>query len=257
MVRRASLPESFDRAIYDSLLYDDFATYVDGQLWTAVTDFSVAMAGAGATIYKRGGILIAQTNNTDNNEAYVISTNALFGPRVGGTIGCACRFKIYDPGTNNFIFGFLEDAAADSLIDDGGGVLADKNVICVYKVDGETNFRCRSGWTTAVKQDHLSNQTANTSTSSGVAASTTDFVTLKIEAIGNGSEIEIFYSIDTKGFGAFQELRDANNQVIRHVQRADPADDNDMKLIVGCKTGADASAALHIDWIAGWAARSA
>lgn len=253
MTHRPMLPDAFDKLLYCGYFLDDFYHYVDTRMWTAVTEGSVALAAAGE--FARGGVVKSKTGNNNNNESYIISTWPVSSHHLDETMGCAMRYKLFDPGTANMIFGFLEDATADSLVDNGGGVMVDKDCALIYKVDGETTFRCHARVAGETPQDTISQLVCNNTTNGGDITAPDDWTTLKIDCVGTDYETEIGYFYDPDGFGAFRPLVDLNNKPIKHRLRTAGSINSQMKLIMGNKTGHALRCDLNIDWAAYWISR--
>jgi hypothetical protein len=244
--------------LYQSILFDDFWEYTDTQLWTKFVDNATGVGMAGDTLYQQNGILIIQRGTAnDNEQALVYTTNNLFGFRTDQTFGMMARYKTYDANSNgNYFFGFLEDPGEDMLLDDGGGVVADKDVAAFYSIDGEANWRCLAGQT-STRQDTLTEEPANTTTEDDAQTSRADFKTLHIRCEKTGAELNVNYFIDTDGFGGFQALADpVTGRDIKHVIRSDSAVAQNMKLAVAMKFGAAAGGgAIHLDWILAYTER--
>lgn len=130
---------------------DEFE-YLESGRWTTVkdTNSAAALAADGTT---RAKLSVAATNN---DEVY-IATGAIAKLIVGKPILIYGRVQFAEANVDdaNVLFGIGEGfGAANSLIDDGGGPLADYDGACFFKVDGGTrwNFETSDGTTQVTKQ---------------------------------------------------------------------------------------------------------
>ena len=150
---------------------DDFLAFTDGDLWTvAASDAGTAVATDAA-----GGMLeLAPSDETagDNDEIYVRSTQAPFNLAAGRPLVLEARLQFSDVvgDAANVLVGLLDAVTADALQDDGGGPPDQYTGAVLFKVDGETQWRCETsvaGTQTDVKTDRT--------------AGGADFQTLRIE----------------------------------------------------------------------------
>jgi hypothetical protein len=266
MVRRPSVPPDFDEILYTASGMDDFFEITSGQMWTPVGDGTAAIVSSG--YYSRGGILHLDVSVVENDEEYLISTNAMFGFRRGVQWGMEVRYKWYSfaEGGGNVIFGFLQDAAADSILDNGAGLMAGKHVAAIAQFDSEKYLRCISGQTLDSSRINTltTHEGATTNSASTSAASETAFKTLRIEMMGGqihqadstlGDDLRTRFSIDPTGKGAFEPLRNIHGEPIMHVVGAQANIANDMKLICGFKIGTQGASELYIDYVRWWVTR--
>jgi hypothetical protein len=125
-------------------LFDDFTEYTDTQRFTKTTadaGTSVALDADGI-----GGVLQLSTGATDNNEAYVESTNELFKFAADKPLAFEARLQFTEANVDdaNVIVGVMDAPGADTLIDNGGGPKASYSGAVCYKVDGGTVWNCES-----------------------------------------------------------------------------------------------------------------
>ncbi len=212
---------------------DDFLSYDSGGLWTNLA------ADAGVTGFAegdaRGGRITGATGATDNNEIAIRTTNELFLMEASHPLWGAGRIQYAEANTDdaNVAFGFANAIGANLLVDDGAGPKTTGNYALIYKVDGETVWRCRSR-----------NGTQTTDNTSSTTAGGTAFQELEIEIVEySTTQCQVVYKVD----GAY--LRDTNtNEVISH--RLDYASATEMHLGVYLKAGGANSETLVVDWLA-------
>lgn len=82
----------------------------------------------------------------DNDEAYFATSNEVFLPVNGKPfiIGGYVKWTEANTDDANIGFGVANAPAANLLIDNGGGIRASGTLAAIYKVDGETAWRCTS-----------------------------------------------------------------------------------------------------------------
>lgn len=126
------------------VLFDDFLSYTDAQLWTKLA------ADSGASVASSGddanGFVALTTGATDNNEAVVATTNEVFlcaasSPIVGVSSIVHTEANSDDA---NIAFGFTDVFGANTLLDNGAGPKTSGQFYLIYKVDGETSWRVAS-----------------------------------------------------------------------------------------------------------------
>ncbi len=210
----------------------DFIDDVISSIWVStLTDSGTASVGD-----VTGGILAVVPSDgsvADNDEGYVASANAVFLLAAGKPIYGESLIKYAEANTNaaNIAFGFASGVAANLLVDDGGGMRTSGSVIAIYKVDGETVWRCVSRSSTTV-----------TVTQSTTTAGGSSYQTLSIEVVDRDP---VYCTVVFKVDG--QYLRDVNNQVIRHSLPFASA--SQMQLFVGVKNGSTSLETLNVDYI--------
>lgn len=136
---------------------DDFSFFEDAKEWTKVVTDSGTVAAGDAD----GGLLILTPSDgsvADNDEAYVKSTNKIATIKANQNIYAEAWLQFAEAATNaaNAFFGWCSSIAANTLVDDGAGMLTNFSGACIYKVDGSLNWKCISSNGTT--------QTINTST---------------------------------------------------------------------------------------------
>lgn len=129
-------------------VFEDFAgDQSDISFIDLIADLS---AGSGLTVGDEvGGVMtMAITDATDNDEMSLYSANEIFKHADGKPIYAISRVQFSEANTSaaNFAGLLLANApVADTLVDNGGGLRTTGSVFGIYKVDGETVWRCRSG----------------------------------------------------------------------------------------------------------------
>lgn len=164
----------------------------------------------------------ADASVADNDEAYLATPNALFIFAQGRPIYGRARLKFAETaaGIYNAAFGFQNAVGANSIVDDGGGLKVSGSTLGIYKVDGESVWRCVSACNGVA--------TVTKSTTPAVAGT---WYELEIEAVDyDGATMTVTFRVG----GVY--LKDAYGQNIRHsVPIANAAL---MQLFAGAKLGA-------------------
>lgn len=185
-----------------------------------VTDSGTVAIGDAAN----GVVVLTPSDGTvaDNDEAYLATPNETFLFAANRELFFQARVQFTEvaAGVLNCAFGFANAVAANLLIDDAGGLRASGSLAAIYKVDGESVWRCTARSNSVV-----------TTTTSTTAASAATWYTLEILATdaGNGNHT-VVYKVDGV------PLRDANNQVIRHTIPVASA--TEMQMFAAAKLGA-------------------
>lgn len=250
MAREIAQPAIWDDSIYQFNLFDDFLSYTDTQLWTTIdgdSGASVAIDADGV-----GGRLLLTTGATDNNEAYNHTTNELFLMANGVSFRAICRLDFTEANTNdaNVIFGLANAVAANELVDDGAGPATGKNNSLIYKVDGETVWRCGSALAAGTNPANQSDESAGRTNSE-----TSAFQTLMIECRAVGAEMQVTYHVDPRGLAGFRQLKDSNGNLI--MDRVTLGTATEMQLFVGAKAGGANSEVVIVDYMGCSAVRQA
>lgn len=143
-----ALPQSeqYQKADLMYEFFDDFIEEIDttNRYTATLTDSGTAVVGNGV-----GGIaVISASDGTtgDNDEAYLGLRNLVFTPAAGKTFVMQARMQYSEVNTDdaNVAVGFTNSVGADLLVDNGGGLRTTGTTFCIYKVDGETVWRCLS-----------------------------------------------------------------------------------------------------------------
>lgn len=245
MTKALNCPDAFFKGRQTFGFFEDFMTpLVSGDLATPLTADSssastlfLVLTGTGA----KGGILSATQDATDNDELYWATTNKLFKFVAEKPLLFETRIQYSEGATNanNVMVGFVSTAAANTIIDDGAGPVANATMAVIYKVDGGTVWRCRSQVGAAVGQtDTISQHTAGGSA----------YQTLRIECTPYSStKVRIDYFLDGV------QMLDTNGKPISHDLTFTNA--VEMLAFVGSKTGSATAEVLLTDYVAGYQQR--
>lgn len=191
-------------------LFEDFDTYVDTHLWTKLAaDAGSSVANSDGT----NGILTLTTGATDNNECAVATTRKDWKVAANKPIVFEARINYAEAATNaaNVAVGLASViGSANFLVDNGAGPAASFSGFAIYKVDGETVWRCVS-----------SNGTTQTITKSTTTAGGTNDQILTIFVNPVSSTVaEVTFHIWSPSSGISQPLYDSaqtnRNQPIKH-----------------------------------------
>jgi hypothetical protein len=158
-----TLPDSFARIrrqfVFPMNGPDDFMEYTSGDIWTSLA------ADAGVTAPAEGdsewGRVQMATGATDNNEVMVRSTNEVLLFQADGSFCFLSHIQYTEANTDdaNVAVGLADAAGANLLSDDGGGDNINSSGVLIFKVDGETVWRCACEINGTVKETQ-SEQTA-------------------------------------------------------------------------------------------------
>lgn len=203
---------------------DDFDWYISPHRWTSLaadTNSAVSVGDA------RGGILTVSTGDaTDNNEAAIRSTNevALFAADAPIFFESQIKFTDQASNTGNVAVGMADAAGANLLGDDGAGDAINGSGALIFKVDGETVWRC------ACECNGTVVETQSTTTAGGSAYQRLAIKVLAVDA----TYVEVSYFCD--GI----HLKDSNGVPIVH--RLAYASATEMRLVpLYMKSGAAAA----------------
>ena len=214
-------------------VWSDFLTdQLDADWVDTVTDSGTVLMGDAV-----GGVAVLTPSDgtiADNDEAYLTCPNEVFKYAANKPIYGACSLQFTEGNTDdaNIAFFFMNAAVANSIIDDGGGLKVSGSTLGIYKVDGETVWRCVSS------VNGVSNVTVSTTTAGGSAYQ-------KLEIIANerdSSTLTVSYKCD----GDY--LKDSNGLVIRHTLAI--ANATEMMVGTGIKLGAaNGTELLSVDYL--------
>lgn len=196
-----------------------------------------------------GGILVINTGDaTDNNEAAVFTTAEIFLSAPGKPQLHECLLQYTEANTNvsNVAFGVADVmGGANTLLDNGGGPATSFYGALIYKVDGETVWRCASSAGTLSSAGTV---TQSTQTAGGAAYQR---LTIRIEPIsGAFNSSKVTYFLDGL------PLTDSRNQPISHTVAHGAAATGEMNSGVYAKVGAANNGwTVLVDYLAGWQER--
>jgi len=217
-------------------LSDDFLSYTDTGLWTktdADSGASVAIDADGV-----GGILVFTTAATDNNEAYIETTNELFLFAADTPIIVEARLQYAEANTDdaNVMLGLMDAPGANSIVDDGAGPKSSYSGMVMFTEDGQTL------WTfeTSLAGTQTTTQTDVTAGGAGHAA-----IRMIAQPVSS-TEIECTPWIDTAGGSNFKHMRDSKGNLIKHsITLGSPTQ---MAGVVGVKAGGANSEVVNLDY---------
>lgn len=183
----------------------DFIEEIDttNEFTATLTDSGTAVAGNGAS----GIVVISASDGTtgDNDEAYLGLRNLVFTPAAGKTFVMRARMQYSEVNTDdaNVAVGFSSSVAANLLLDDGAGPKSSGTHFLIYKVDGETVWRCQA------RNQSTALTSTSTKTAGGSAYSTFEVVISEITT----SKMTVVYKVDddylvdsTTGFPIHHEI---------------------------------------------------
>lgn len=228
-----ALAEADNMTFFDHWRF--FTTVHNG--WTSL----VADVGTTAAVGDAAnGILALGTAATDNNEAMVRTTQELFLVAAGKPLwGCSyIQYTEANTDDANVFVGFASAAGADLLVDNGAGPRTTGNLMGIYKVDGETLWRCvqRNGTDVTITQ---SNTTAGGSA----------YQLLEIEVAElSTTQLVVTYYVSS-GPNARVRLKDVDGKDIEH--RTNITSATEMNFVAGyVKAGGANAETLNIDYSA-------
>lgn len=203
------------------VVFDHFdKTQSDINAVDTITDTGTVLASDAA-----GGVMVLTPSDgtvADNDEAYLATPKEVFLFATGKPLYGRGRVKFAETtsGVYNVAFGFQNAVGANSILDDGAGLKVSGSTLAIYKVDGETVWRCVSA-----------NNSTSTVTKSNKTASANTWYDLEVFCTDNGDGTgAATYKVDG------EYLKDVNNVIIRHSITF--ASSTEMQGFVGCKLGA-------------------
>lgn len=213
--------------------FDDLEGYVTGDRFTAIA------ADGGASVARTdaaGGRVALTTGGTDNNEAYLGTSQEVFLFANDKPLVFEARLQYAEANTDdaNLYVGLMDAVAANALVDDGGGPKASFSGAGFYKVDGGTRWQVISSL--AANRTVTDLTAVNTLTKLAYTAGGSSFVTLRIEfmPLSSTSADVIFY------------INGVN--VVKHQLTYTSA--TEMDAVVGVKAGGANSEVVTVDYIA-------
>jgi hypothetical protein len=209
------------------VIYDDFVSFTDAQLWT------VAVAATGTAAHEGPGRSRLKLFGTaDNDPAVLATTHELFKFVAGKAINAKALVNFVDVNTDDgaFAFGFADAMAATTLADTTSAVTA-TDAALIYKVKNSLYW----AFHTEV------NGVATATTSTTLCSSTSDQL-LEIDIIArNSTELEARPLVDGV------QLKSTGNVPIMHVIPVASSTDMDFGCVL--KDGHANDLAAYIDWI--------
>jgi hypothetical protein len=233
------MPTQWLESVGNCSLFDDF---VSEALANLTYSTSTADGGTAAVGDEVGGVLTLVTSaatDTDNDENWLTTINEVFLCGNGRSIEGKARIQFAEAATNaaNVFFGFGSAiGAANTLVDDGAGPRTSGNIIGIYKVDGDTVWRCvtRHGSTTNV-----------TDTASTTTAGSSSYQVLEVSIADGGSSGSSLVTFRVDGV----ELKDSTGATIVHT--FPNASATEMQFGIYAKQGSATPESVKIDkWFA-------
>jgi hypothetical protein len=180
-------------------------------------------------------MVVLTTGATDNNEAAVATTNAPFKLADDKPLLFETRLQYAEANTDdaNVYAGFANGLnTADMLVDHGAGPKGSFSGAGIYKVDGETVWRCVSskGATQTITQ--------STRTAGGATPQTLRVEIQPVDAL----TAEVTFYVDD------DPLKDLNGNVIKH--NVAFASAVAMQAGVATKAGGATSEVVNVDYVA-------
>ena len=214
-------------------IFDDFAWYVITHMWTSLkADTNTTMdINAGDPC----GRVLLYALTADNDEVAIGTTQKNFKDAADKPLVFEALIQFAEGATNklNVFAGFCSvGTTANTLRDDGAGMVTTYDGHVIYKVDGETTWRCGSSRGT----------TQYTTTSSTTAGGSTA-QKLRIE-----TQPEDATTCTTRYYVDDVQLRDTNGTPIVHTQLLASA--AAMQAAVGMKLGGANAESVYVDYIA-------
>lgn len=231
------LPQDLrDRRMFG--FFDDFEWYLSPHRWTSLTADAGTSVAAGATAF--GGAVVLTTGAVDNSECALGTTAKLFRPADDKPLVFESRVQFTEAAVNaaNLFVGFADVlASADLLQDNGAGPKASFFGAGLFKVDGDTVWRCVT-----------SRGAVQTITPSIVPAGGTTPQTLRIEIqpVDPTSAEVTFYTDDLA-------VRDLAGQPVKHLLTMTGF--ASLQAGVYAKAGSTASETVSVDYIAAYQLR--
>lgn len=225
---------TLDQARYVHEIFDDFNHYTTTEDWTSlVADTNSSVAGSAAA----NGILVLNTGDAaDNAECGFFTTHESFLLANSKSLQAETYIQFTDTNnTRNVFFGFADAPAANTLLDNGGGVSSGfTNAICIYKVDGGTKWKCYS------EGDGSSTDSTSVTTAGGSA-----YQRLRIQAKpvdGSIDTYQIAYFVDD-----VRLVDSTTNKPITHSVTVTNATEMDFGLYI--KVGEAGTATMKCDYM--------
>jgi hypothetical protein len=225
-------------------VWDDFAWSISPHLWTVTATDAGAMAQTDAA---NGVITLTASDGTvaDNDEIYILTTKEVFllADDKPATVEARLKWSEANVDDANVAFGMADAVAANTIIDDGGGIDANFSGFVIYKIDGEQVWRVLS-----------SIGATRTVTVTNKVSTRTTFQSLRIEFRPLGSTLgEVYFFLDNGDGTGWEQLKDANGVLIRHT--VDMTSATEMQVWAGIKNGGANNEVLSIDYIGATALR--
>ena len=225
--------------------FEDFDEYVADDRWQLVAD----VGGVQEVIDAVGGQLSIKCDGDDNDEAYIFTKHQLHLFAANKPLLLMASIKFTEAATDdaNILVGLMDAAAANALLDDGGGPAASYDGAVFYKVDGGTKW--------SVESSNAGDQVTDDTEESAGGGS---FETLAILVTPlNSASAEVTYWIDRNGGVDLHQVRanGANPRTPSIKQTIALSGLEEMNVIFGVKAGGANEETLLVDYVSVWQKR--
>lgn len=226
---------------------DDFDTYSSGGRWTSTLSDSGSIAVL-ATTGDNGQIAVIPSDGSvgDNDESYFATTNSIFKIIANRMLQLEADVQFAEANTSaaNVCVCFADAIGANLMVDNGAGMKTSFSGAAIYKVDGETVWRCV-----------CSLSTTQQITKTGVTAGGTAFMRLKIEIRALDAtlaEVTYWYD-DGSGMRQFLDPTQKVATPIKHIFTYTGA--VAMMAGGGCKNGSTSLETVNVDYFSAYQSR--
>lgn len=222
-------------------VWDDFLWMISPHMWTTLEadDNATVAIATGSNV--EGGVVQLLPTTDDEEEAGIFTTNEMFIFAADRPIHAYGRIQYSEANTDdaNVAFGLADAAGANLLSDAGGGDNIGNSGALIFKVDGETVWRCASENNGTVIENQ-SNTTAG--------GSSYQELEIRVSAV-DARFVEITYFVDN-----VQLTDSTTNAPILH--RLAYASATQMDFGAYCKQGSTNSETVNIDALGCWQRRA-
>lgn len=238
MAAALKYPKELENVKQQFGVFSDFTEDQLDALWVdTVSDLGTVAMGDSV-----GGIVVLTPSDgtvADNDEAYLACPNEIFKFAADKPMYAVASLQFTEANTDDANVGlFFQNAiGANSIIDDAGGLKVSGSTIGIYKVDGETVWRCVSA-----------NNSSSTVTVSTTSSTSSSYQKLEIETYPVSSTvIGVVFKVND------QYLKDTNGDEIKH--KITVASSTEMQVGVGVKNGGGNNQTLNVDYLGAWQVR--
>jgi hypothetical protein len=190
------------------------------------------------------GIVALSPGAADNNEIYMASAVEVFkfAERKPIVFEALVQFSEANTDDANVVIGLIDAVAANTLVDDGAGVKANSSLACFYKIDGETNWRVRSGVGATVKTTTLDADGSLDKLTHAAGGAAYQVLRMEIRPESSTTAV-VDYFIGTRTLDGDWGM----SHVAKHYATITSA--TEMQLVAGVKNGGANAETLNVDRI--------
>lgn len=220
--------------------FEDFNEFVSGDLFT---DTSADAGAAVANVDAAGGAVTLTTGATDNNECYLLTTKELFLFAANKPILFEARLKYTEANTDdaNVAMGLMNAVGANSIIDDGAGLVASYSGACFFKIDGGTNWKVETSLA-ATRTGTIELTAVNSLDKVAKTAGGGSYMGFRIEIVPiSSTQAEASFYIDSDDDGDFTLVQKITFTYTSATE---------MMAFVGVKAGGANSEVVTVDYVA-------